>query len=445
MLSDVEANGMRVDVGRIDQTIADTTEYIDRLTEELKKDDLWKTWRRRFGERASLGSRSQLGKVLEEMGLKPKGEVKHGKRESMDKDALDGVDYPFVKTYLDLERKKKLSGTYLLGLKREVVDGYVHPVFNLHLVRTHRSSASTPNVQNQLVRDAEAAKLLRSCYIPRDGCVLTECDYGALEFKGSACLWAESGLIEYATDTTKDIHRDVAKNCYLLPVDQVSKNSRYCGKNKFVFPRLYGSDYVACARSLWNAIDAMKLAFKDGSIGLKEHLASKGITELGRLDRKLQPVQGTFEWHIKRVQDRWDSWFPGLEQKKEEWVREYEKRGYFDLMTGFRCSGIYSLNDLYNYPVQGPCFHLLLWSMTRLHRELKKRKMRSLIVGEIHDSIIADVPKEEVEDYFALAKQIMTEDVRKHYSWVIVPLLAEPEVCWPSWSEKVAWNHGMTI
>lgn len=97
-------------------------------------------------------ARVQLGKVLAGEGIETKGQTRIGKRASMDKNALDGVDHPFVRTYLELERKKKLKSTYLLGLRREICDGFVHPVISLHLVRTHRSSASDPNIQNQLVR-----------------------------------------------------------------------------------------------------------------------------------------------------------------------------------------------------------------------------------------------------------------------------------------------------
>lgn len=180
-LAEVEAAGMRVDVARLDRTMAKATEKIKALTEQLKKDDIWKLWKRRFGEKASLGSRPQLGKILfGDLGYKV-GAVTPTGRAQVDEEALSKIDLPFVKMYLKVEGLKKLRSTYLMGLKREVVDGFVHPVFNLHMARTYRSSCDNPNLMNQPVRDPEMGKPIRSCFVPRDGHVLVEIDYGKLE------------------------------------------------------------------------------------------------------------------------------------------------------------------------------------------------------------------------------------------------------------------------
>ena len=69
-----------------------------------------------------------------------------------------------------------------------------------------------------------------------------------------------------------------------------------------------------------------------------------------------------------------------------------------------------------------------LWSLIQLNRWLRKNKMRSKIVGQIHDSIVADVHEDELEDYLAQAKQIMTQDLLKKWKWIIVPLDVEAEV-----------------
>jgi DNA polymerase-1 len=440
-LSQVESNGMRVDVPLLDKTISDVTAEIQTLTSELKQDKVWQVWKRRFGEKAKLGSRPQMAKVLfEDMGIQSSGETRLGHRPKMDVGVLDTIDLPFVKSFQKLEKRKKLLSTYLNGLRREVVDGYVHPSYNLHLVKSFRSSASEPNIQNQIVRDAEAAEILRKCFIPRPGCVLTESDYSALEFKIAACVWKDKGMVEYASDPTKDIHRDVAMRCYMLNQKQWDKSSRYCAKNKFVFPQLYGSDYIACSKNLWDAIGELKLKTKDKEVDLLEHLQSNGIKWLGKRDRELTPVRGTFEYHIRNVEQTFHRWFPEWVEAKEEWVSLYKQRGWFPLVTGFRCYGLYSRNELYNYPIQGAAFHCLLWSLIQLVKELKRAKMKAKVVGEIHDSILGDVPKAEVPDYFAMVKEIMENKVRKHWDWIIVPLVMEPEICEENWWSKKAWT-----
>ena len=108
------------------------------------------------------------------------------------------------------------------------------------------------------------------------------------------------------------------------------------------------------------------------------------------------------------------------------------------MMTGFVCSGVFSRNQLYNLPVQGPAFHCLLWSLTQIVNRMKRDKMRSVVVGQIHDSIVADVHRDELDDYLQLVKQTMTVDVRKHWSWIVTPLIVEAEVAETNWYEKKA-------
>ena len=106
------------------------------------------------------------------------------------------------------------------------------------------------------------------------------------------------------------------------------------------------------------------------------------------------------------------------------------------MLTGFRVDGVHKRNDVINYPVQGAAFHVLLWSLIRLVKWLKKHKMRSVVVGQIHDSIVADVHHDELDEYLAAAKRIMTEDVRKAWPWIIIPLETEAEVGELNWWEK---------
>ena len=98
------------------------------------------------------------------------------------------------------------------------------------------------------------------------------------------------------------------------------------------------------------------------------------------------------------------------------------------MLTGFRVDGIYGRNDVINYPVQGAAFHCLLWCLIQLQRWLNAAGMKSLIVGQIHDSIVLDVTDDEAKEVLAKAHEIMTEDLPKHYSWIIVPMEVEAEM-----------------
>lgn len=441
-LAEVEANGMRIDRDLLEKTIKRVNDEVATLTEELKASDVWKVWKRRFQYDAKMGSRAQMAVVLfEEMGFQGvENKAEFGKKKAkykMDETALSKVDHPFVKSFLRIDKLKHLKRTYLEGLMRELVGEYVHGVYNLHIARTFRSSEDTPNLQNQIVRNPEFAELLRRCFIPRRGSYIIEVDYSALEFKIAACFWRDNSMVAYASDPDLDIHRDMAAECYMLPVDKVSKQCRFYAKNQFVFPQLYGSDYINCSRNLWNVIGSAGLKTAEG-IDLGTHLQSKGVRVLGRLDRKQSPLSGSFERHIQKVERRFNDRFPQWSERKEKWWKRYQEHGCFRTMTGFTCTGVYSRNDLMNYPIQGPAFHCLLWCLIQMVKWIRKNKMRSRIIGQIHDSMIADVPRDELQDYIAQVILVMTEMIRRHWDWIIVPLKVEVEGSETNWFEKKA-------
>lgn len=436
-LAHVEHNGIRIDTDRMDQTINETKNNIGRLIGELRNSKVWDIWKKKYVDKAKIGSRAQLGSVLfKELGYDSGARTRTG-RNKVDEKVLMGIDHPFVKKWLEVEKLKKALSTYLMGIRREVVDGFLHPSFNLHLVRTYRSSSDAPNFQNIPIRDKEIGKLIRTCFIPRDGCVLVETDFSALEVCIAACYHRDPRMIRYIKDPSSDMHRDMACECFLLKPEQVSKDIRFYAKGGFVFPEFYGSYYIQVAPDLWNAIDRGKLTLADTGESLRDHLSYHGIDELGACNPKERPLSGTFEKHIQQVEKEfWGNRFPVYAQWRKKWYEQYVKSGGFTMFTGFRVDGVYSRNDVINYPVQGAAFHCLLWSLIRLVREIKRRRMKTKVVGQIHDSILADVPHSEMDDYTALVKQTMTVDLPKTWTWIIVPLKVEIEVAETNWFEK---------
>lgn len=429
-LSRVEDAGIRVDVEYLDKVSLQTKQKVTELLEKMEKTEVLKTWRKSYRGDTSLNSLDQLGDVLfNKMGFTPPAKTEGGRGYKLDEKTLVNIDHPFIPLFLRVRKLQKAYGTYLQGIRRTVVDGFCHPVFNLHLVQTYRSSCEDPNFQNIPVRDVEIMNLVRSAFFPRKGRQLVELDYGGIEVKVAACYHHDPTMITYLEDKSKDMHRDMAMECYLLKQADVSKHIRYCGKNMFVFPQFYGDWYLDCARSLWNAIPKMKLCRADG-VSLLEHLAENGIRELGRLDPKGEPRKGTFEYHIKAVEKNfWNVRFPVYDQWRRDWYEDYKRKGWFQMLTGFVCQGYMKRNEVVNYPVQGSAFHCLLWSLIQLvNKELKRHNMETLIVGQIHDSIVADVVPEERDDFLALAKEVMINRLMKHWSWICVPMEIEAEV-----------------
>ena len=434
-LAEVEAVGMRVDVDRLDKTIDKVGQRIEDLIRKQKKDEVWNKWTKVHGAKANMGSRPQLANILyEHMGYESEEKTKTG-RPKTDKDTLGGIDHPFVTRFLEIEKLKKLRATYLVGLRREVVDGLIHPVFNLHLVKTFRSSCSNPNFQNIPVRDELSRKLVRSCIVPRKGNVLVEIDYSALEVRIAACYHQDPAMMAYINDPTTDMHRDMACECFLLEQDQVEKEVRFYAKNQFVFPAFYGSYYAQMAPNLWKGVVAGGLKTV-GGVPIKQHLAGKGIKRLGACDPKKEPKKGTFESHIKEVErGLWKDRFKVYAKWKRDWYKQYQRSGGFDLLTGFRIDGVYERNAVINYPVQGSAFHCLLWSLIGIMKEIREHNMTSHVIGQVHDSIVADVMEDELEDYLTVAQRVMTVDIRRHWDWIVTPLEIEAEAG-SSWYDK---------
>lgn len=433
-LAQASSHGMRIDVPRLERTTADAIAKIAELEQRLYDDPYWrKTWQRLHGNKSKLGNRQQLCAVLKEKGFEFDEETATG-QDAMDKKVLAHIDLEFVRNYERWEQYRRLYGTYLKGIKRELVGELIHPVFNLHTVITYRSSAKDINVQNLWNRNPEMAKLLRECFIPRPGNVILEIDCAAHEWRIAACKWRDPNMIKYVK-SGKDVHGEMAAQCYCTPVDDVSKEMRSVGKNGFVFPRLYGSYYISIAQAMWLAIAENNLKTKSG-VPVMTMLRRAGITELGELDPRADTEEGTFVHHLRLVEKEFLGMFPVFAKKSEEWYQRYREVGGFPLMTGFWVGGLMSKNNCLNSDIQGSAFHCLLWGFIRCMKQLYKRQLDALLVAEVHDCMVYDCPVDEVQEVIDMTIDVMTVQLPQAWDWICVPLAMEPEMAETNWWAK---------
>jgi DNA polymerase-1 len=422
-LSQIENNGIRIDVDYCHHQMDRLQDRLDVLEERVHESDLWRameTASRKKRKTLSLSANDTLEIALFDiMGLKSLAETDKGKR-STSADALRPLidDAPGLDALLDWRRWDKARNTFLAGILREQTDGLLHPLFNLNLVVTYRSSSNNPNFQNFPSRDAEVKKIIRRAFIPREGRMLGELDYSGVEVTIAACYHQDPAMLRYILDPSKDMHRDMAAECYMLPPEQVTKMTRYSAKNGFVFPQFYGDWFKSCAKALWENIDKLHLATVSGT-PLKKHLASKGIKTLKQ-----------FTDHVEKVEKRfWGKRFPVYAQWKDDVWDYYLKHGHVNLFTGFRCSDIAIRNEVINRPIQGTAFHCLLWALVELQKELRQRRMKSLQVGQIHDAIVADIDPDELDPFLELAEDVMVNRIREEWGdWLILPLEIEAEL-----------------
>lgn len=441
-LGEVESNGIRVDSLYLKNTIVETRNRIKSMVEELCDDEIGKAWIKRFEGNVNFQAREQLAEVLQmDLGIKlPKTDKGNDKT---DVGVLFDIEHPFIQKYVRINQLKKALSTYLIGINKEAVNGYLHPFFNLHRVITYRSSSSDINFQNIPARDAEISAFIRRAFVPRKGRSLIETDYGGIEVCISACYNQDPTLIAYILDPTKDMHRDMAAQCYMIPPKEVVKATRTAAKSFWTFAQFYGDYFAPCARNLWKEMVKKKFKTVSGD-SVKKILRANGITELGEEDSYGSVPDGTFMAHLQQVEDHfWNTRFKVYQQWKDDWYEQYLEQGWISTLTGFVCAGNFKRNQIINFPVQGSAFHCLLRSLVRLVKfHLKKAKMKTLIVGQIHDSIVADVPHEETEDYCALVQHVMVEELMAAWKWIIVPIKIEITKYDDHWGQKRVniWN-----
>ena len=294
--------------------------------------------------------------------------------------------------------------------------------------------AFNPNFQNVPVRNEEAKRYARSGIKPSPGWKILDFDYSANEVKAGTCYTGDPKLIAYCNDPHSDMHKDTAKDVFVLPdapdtfwkEGKTGKKLRFFVKNGFIFPEWYGSYYKNCAKNIWQ--ECKDLNTPDG-VTVFEH-----FQELGIIKRRSEALE-SFTNHIKKVEELYWKKFNVFKKWQEEHYKGYEKNGYIELLTGFRCSGYMGRNELVNYLFQGTAFHWLLWSLIEINAEFRARKMESKVIAQIHDNAIIDSPPDEKEEVVTLCTEIATKRIREFYPWIIVPLAIE----WESTEVDGSW------
>lgn len=458
-LARAERNGMRIDVQYCEQTSNHLTRQIQHLEKKLRSSELITYWRRQYGSSFNMDSGDQLSDILyspDHFNLTPSnytdGKCKRckgkgcefcrgeGRNPSVDVEALETLELVEIKDLLRIRALSKAQDTYLANFLREQVDSYIHTNFNLHLARSFRPSTDSPNLANVPVRNPEIKKIVRQAVKARPGHKLVCADFKGIEVAIGVPYHNDENMRKYVSDKSTDMHRDAAQDCFIIPpkmweylVQQDKANhTRYAKeirqtiKGGFVFSQFYGDWWKSCAGSMWTS--SMGLLVEEGET-LNQYLASQGI-------KCLQD----FEEHIKKCEDiLWNERHPGYTKWKKDWWQDYQEKGYFDMLTGFRCGGaVMDRKQCCNYPIQGSAFHLMLRTIIEMDRFLVKGKFDSRICNQIYDDLMIDVHPDEEQEIIDEINDIVQNRLPKIYPWINVPLEIEFEAT-PvngSWHQK---------
>lgn len=406
--AEAESHGLHINLAGVEEQRELITARMDRLETRIAQMPELKQWDRPKSYRP--GNPNDLTHLLFDcLGYTPtKFTDEAQEHRAGDKDALADFDLPIVKKTLEWRRWQKVRDTYIKGITKETVDGLMRAFFNLHTVDTFRSSSDSFNFQNVPKRDKQVARVLRLLMSARPGHRLGEYDYKAIEAGIVACYNQDPNWVRYFNDPKSDMHRDMAAKLFLRETTEVTKEERQGAKNGFVFPTVYGSWFKNTAATLWGAAEPTTLA----------HLADKGIENLDDFTQHVRKVEKWF----------WEDQFPVGYEWMNKTIKDYDKKGYIDLYTGFRCYGPMSRNQIINYRIQGSAFHCLGWTFTNTSKELRRRNMDTYLIGQVHDCIVPDIHPEEEAEVDQIIIDYGTKKIREHWPWISVNLRIEKAV-----------------
>ena len=379
-LFDMEQTGVRIEAEAL-KTYGD--ELGGRIV-ELEKEiyDL-------AGEAFNINSPKQLGVILfEKLGMPHAKKTKTGY--STAADVLDKLapDYPIVAKILEYRQLTKLKSTYADGLAAYIGnDGRIHGKFNQTVTATGRLSSTEPNLQNIPVR-MELGRLIRKVFVPEEGYIFVDADYSQIELRILAHCSGDEQLIQ-AYREARDIHRMTAAQVFHTPFDEVT--------------------------------DLQRRNAKAVNFGIVYGISSFGLSQDLSITRKeaTQYIEHYFET------------YPGIKKFLDDCVANAKEKGYAVTLFGRRrpVPELKSSNFMQrnfgervamNAPIQGSAADIIKIAMIDVNEELKKRGMKSRLILQVHDELLIEAEKSEVEE----VKEIL-KDKMEHATELLVPLIAD--------------------
>lgn len=369
VLEDMEYEGVKIDKSALDSFSKELQILITDYTKKIHKT---------AGEEFNISSPKQLQVILfEKLGLASGRKTKTGF--STDARALENLrgEHEIIDIILGYRQVTKLKSTYSDALPNLInpKTGRVHTDFNQTVAATGRLSSLNPNLQNIPIR-TEMGKEIRKAFVPRDkNYVLLSADYSQIELRLLAAICKDEALMK-AFKGGEDIHRSTAALVFMVDPKDVTPDMRRKAK-EVNFGILYGI----------------------GPFGLKTRL-------------------GIPQSHAKDIIELYFNTFKSVKNYMDDSVRKAQEKGYAETLLGRRrfLRNINSNNRVVrqfeervaiNMPIQGTAADMIKLAMIKIHNELEKRKAKTKMVLQVHDELLFDAHKDEVDELRPMIKEIM--------------------------------------
>lgn len=386
VLADMELTGIRVDRNYLLKQKEELETKMKLMQNEIYED---------AGCEFNILSPKQLGEVLfEKLEIEyPKKRKKDDTSYSTSKDILDKISdkHLIVEKVLEYRNLYKLYANYSIGLIDEIrEDGKIHTIFNQCLTRTGRLSSSKPNLQNIPIR-SDYSKLVRKAFIPEEDSLLMSSDYSQIELRVFAHM-ANATNLQEAFIEDKDIHSKTASDIFKVPISEVDKKMRRIAKT-VNFGILYGIS----------------------SFGLSEDLKIDVASAKEFLSNYLNTYPGIKEYMEQEKSEAYKNGFVTTIMNRRRKIDELKSSNYMVRNSGERMA--------LNTPIQGSAADILKKAMVELYQAMKDRNLKSKMLIQVHDELVFNVYKDELD--------IMKELVREKMEQVVklsVPLKVDIEL-----------------
>jgi DNA polymerase-1 len=372
VLLDMEFEGVNVDV-----------EFLNLYSKELEIDAkrCEESVYEQAGIKFNLASPKQLGEVLfEKMQIGDKIKKTKGGQYSTGEDVLLKLakDNPIVENILNFRELTKLKSTYVDALPQLInkKTHRVHTSYGQAIAVTGRLSSNNPNLQNIPVR-TERGREIRKAFVPRNSDhLIISADYSQIELRIVAAISGDPAMSE-AFRQEKDIHTATAAKVFNVEEDDVTKEMRYKAKS-VNFGIIYGQ----------------------GAFGLAQNL-------------------GISRTEAKEIIENYKKQFSHIQKYMDESIQFCKTNGYVQTLMGrkrwlkdinssnFTVRG-YAERNAINSPIQGTAADMIKLAMINIHKEFKKNKFKSRMIMQVHDELVFDAHKSEVE----IIKPIIMEGMK---------------------------------
>lgn len=373
VLAAMEASGVRVDKNTL-------ASFSKTLGSEILQTE--KEIHEMAGTSFNIGSPRQLGMVLfDKLGLKAKAKKTKSGQYATSEDVLSKLahEHPIIPKILDYRSLTKLKSTYvdaLPGLISER-DHRIHTSYNQAVAATGRLSSNNPNLQNIPIR-TDRGREIRKAFVPRnDDYILLAADYSQIELRIIAHLSEDEAMIE-AFNNGLDIHAATAAKVFAVALDQVDRDMRRKAKT-VNFGIVYGISAFGLSERLGiprgEAADIIKNYFRE---------------------------------------------YAGIKAYMDKQISFARKHGYVETMLGRRrllrdinsSNGVvrgFAERNAINAPIQGSSADMIKIAMIRIQDTMVQKQLQSHMILQVHDELVFDAHKDEVETLKPLVEKYMKE------------------------------------